>query len=127
MAASRRHLTERYAAGVDRLLWNTEKRFVPDAAAISLVTDAAMAGLAGALDLGAALVLVQAGCTWTAGDEIFQGAYAAGMRREARPPSSGCPTPPWPANGSDGSRRGGERPMSRLALRPRGTGGGSCP
>jgi hypothetical protein len=63
------------------LLWNTEKRFVPDAAAISLVTDAAMAGLAGALDLGAALVLVQVG----------------------------------------------RLHLDGLALRPRGTGGGSCP
>jgi hypothetical protein len=52
VAAYRRHLTERYAAGVDRLLWNTEKRFVPDAAAISLVTDAAMPALAGAARYG---------------------------------------------------------------------------
>ena len=29
--ASRRHLTERYASGVDLLLWETEKRLVPEA------------------------------------------------------------------------------------------------
>jgi hypothetical protein len=46
---------------VDRLLWRTDERLIPDAAAISLVADAAMAGLAGPLDLGAALVLIQAG------------------------------------------------------------------
>ena len=30
VSASRRHLTERYATGVDRLLWDTEKRLIPD-------------------------------------------------------------------------------------------------
>jgi hypothetical protein len=85
VAASRRHLTERYASGVDRLLWQTEKRFIPDAAAVSLVTDAATAGLADALDLGAVLVLVQAGRLDLDGleYEIFQGTHAAGMRRDA--------------------------------------------
>jgi hypothetical protein len=85
VAASRRHLTERYAAGEDRLRWQAGKRFLPDAAAIRLVTDAAMAGLADALDLGAALVLVQASRLRLDGleYEIFQGAHAAGLRREA--------------------------------------------
>ncbi len=85
VAASRRHLTERYASGVDRVLWNTEKRFIPDTDAIGLVTDAAMAGLAEALDLAAALVLVQAGRLDLDGleYEIFQAAHAAGPRREA--------------------------------------------
>jgi hypothetical protein len=70
---------------VDRVLWDTEKRFIPDATAVSLVTDAAIAGLAEALDLGAALVLIQAGRLDLDGleYEIFQGAHAAGLRREA--------------------------------------------
>jgi hypothetical protein len=58
--ASRRHLTERYASGVDLLLWETEKRLVPDLDAISAVTEAAVSGQAEGLDMGAALVLVQA-------------------------------------------------------------------
>lgn len=40
--ASRRHLTERYASGVDLLLWETEKRLVPDLDAIKAVTGAAV-------------------------------------------------------------------------------------
>src|SRR6201985_539482 len=59
--ASRRHLTERYAAGVDLLLWETEKRLIPDLDAIKSVTAAAASARAEGLDLGAALVLVQAG------------------------------------------------------------------
>ena len=58
--ASRRHLTERYAAGVDLLLWETEKRLIPDLDAIKSVTEAAASGRAEGLDVGAALVLVQA-------------------------------------------------------------------
>jgi hypothetical protein len=52
-----------------------------------------MAGLAGALDLGAALVLVQAGRLHLDGleYEIFQGAHAAGMRREALAATLGLP------------------------------------
>ncbi|MBV9208422.1 MAG: hypothetical protein JO037_24125, partial [Actinobacteria bacterium] len=85
VTASRRHLTERYASGVERLLWDTEKRFVPDLDAIRLVTDAAAAGQADALDVGAALVLVQAGRLHLDGleYEVFQGAHAMGLRREA--------------------------------------------
>jgi hypothetical protein len=73
--ASRRHLTECYAAGVDRLLWDTEKRFVPDLDAIKSVIDATSSGQAEALDIGAGLVL---------------------------PLSSTCLTPPRPASGGGG-------------------------
>ena len=83
--ASRRHLTERYASGVDLLLWETEKRLIPDLDAIKSVTEAAAGGQAEGLDMGAALVLVQAArlaldrreC------ELFEAAHAMGMRSEA--------------------------------------------
>jgi len=83
--ASRRHLTERYASGVDLLLWETEKRLVPDLDAIKAAAAAAGKGRAEGLDLGAALVLVQAArlgldrleC------ELFDAADAMGMRPEA--------------------------------------------
>ena len=83
--ASRRHLTERYASGVDLLLWETEKRLVPDLDAIKAVTEAAASQRAEGLDMGAALVLVQAArlgldrleC------ELFDAAAAMGMRPEA--------------------------------------------
>ena len=85
VSASRRHLTERYASGVDLLLWETEKRFIPDLDAIRSVTGAAAAGQAEGLDMGAALVLVQAArlaldrleC------ELFEAAHAMGMPSEA--------------------------------------------
>jgi hypothetical protein len=85
VAASRRHLTERYASGVDLLLWETEKRLVPDLDAIKTVTEAAASQRAEGLDMGAALVLVQAArlgldrleC------ELFDAAAAMGMRPEA--------------------------------------------
>ena len=38
--ASRRHPTERYASGVDLLLWETEKRLIPDLDAIKSVIPA---------------------------------------------------------------------------------------
>jgi hypothetical protein len=84
VAASRRHLTERYATGVDLLLWETEKRLVPDLDAIRSVTAAAAAGRAEGLDIGAALVLVQAarlGLDRLEG-ELFEAAGAMGMRAE---------------------------------------------
>ena len=83
--ASRRHLTERYAAGVDRLLWDTEKRLIPDLDAIKMVTVAAAAGQAEALDIGAALVLVQEARLHLdrREHEVFEGAYALGMGEEA--------------------------------------------
>ena len=34
VAAARRHLTERHATGVDRLLWDAEKRPMPDQDAV---------------------------------------------------------------------------------------------
>ena len=83
--ASRRHLTERYASGVDLLLWETEKRLVPDLDAIKAVTGAAVSGQAEGLDMGAALVLVQAvrlGLDRLECD-LFDAARAMGMRPEA--------------------------------------------
>jgi hypothetical protein len=83
--ASRRHLTERYASGVDLLLWETEKRLVPDLDAIKSVTEAAAAGRAEGLDMGAALVLVQAARLGLdhLEYELFEAAHAMGMRPEA--------------------------------------------
>ncbi len=83
--ASRRHLTERYASGVDLLLWEAEKRLIPDLDAIKAVTSAAVSGQAEGLDMGAALVLVQAvrlGLDRLECD-IFDAARAMGMRPEA--------------------------------------------
>jgi len=83
--ASRRHLTERYASGVDLLLWETEKRLIPDLDAIKSVTEAAASGHAEGLDLGAALVLVQAArlALDRLEGELFEAAHAMGMRSEA--------------------------------------------
>jgi hypothetical protein len=83
--ASRRHLTERYASGVDLLLWETEKRLVPDLDAIKAVADAAVSGQADGLDMGAALVLVQAARLGLDRLEcdLFDVAHAMGMRPEA--------------------------------------------
>lgn len=61
VTASRRHLTERYAVGVDRLLWELEKRTMPDLDAVRAVVSAASAdGKVDALDVGAALVAMRA-------------------------------------------------------------------
>ena len=83
--ASRRHLTERYASGVDLLLWETEKRLVPDLDAIKAVVGAAVSGQAEGLDMGAALVLVQAARLGLDRLEcdIFDAARVMGMRLEA--------------------------------------------
>ena len=83
--ASRRHLTERYASGVDLLLWETEKRLVPDLDAIAAVTGRAASGQAEGLDMGAALVLVQAARLGLDRLEcdLFDAARAMGMRPEA--------------------------------------------
>src|ERR1039457_4854959 len=85
VTASRRHLTERYAAGVDRLIWGTEKRRVPDLDAIRSVIDAASSGHAEALDIGAGLVLVQAARLEIDRLEydVFESAHAMGMGEEA--------------------------------------------
>jgi hypothetical protein len=85
VTASRKHLTERYASGVDLLLWETEKRLIPDLDAIKSVTEAVASGQADGLDMGAALVLVQA--VRLGLDrleyELFEGAQAMGMGSEA--------------------------------------------
>jgi hypothetical protein len=60
VAAARRHLTGIYSRGVDRLLWDTDKRLMADPEAVGAVLAAASAGEpVDALDLGAALVLTQ--------------------------------------------------------------------
>jgi hypothetical protein len=83
--ASRRHLTERFASGVDLLLWETGKRLIPDLDAIKSVTEAAASGQAEGLDMGAALVLVQAARLTLdrLEGELFEAAHAMGMRSEA--------------------------------------------
>jgi hypothetical protein len=85
VTASRKHLTKRYASGVDLLLWETEKRLIPDLDAIKSVTGAVASGQADGLDMGAALVLVQA--VRLGLDrleyELFEGAQAMGMASEA--------------------------------------------
>ena len=85
VSASRRHLTKRYASGVDLLLWEAEKRLVPDLDAIKSVTEAAASGRAEGLDMGAALVLVQAARLGLDQLEcgLFEAARAMGMRPEA--------------------------------------------
>jgi hypothetical protein len=85
VTASRRHLTERYASGVDRLLWDTEKRLVPDLDAIRSVIDAASSGRAEALDIGAGLVLLQAVRLEVdrLEHDVFEGAHRLGMGEEA--------------------------------------------
>src|SRR2546430_14215436 len=85
VGASRRHLTERYASGVDLLLWETEKRLIPDLDAIRSVTEAAASERAEGLDMGAALVLGQAARPGLGRMEVglFVAAPAVGMRPEA--------------------------------------------
>jgi hypothetical protein len=83
VAAARRHLTGRYAAGVDRMLWEGGKRPMPDPDAIAAVITAA--GQATALDIASALVLVQAvrlGLDHLEHD-LFEAAGAAGIMAEA--------------------------------------------
>jgi hypothetical protein len=85
VSASRRHLTDRYAVGVDRLLWDTEKRLLPDLDAIKLAIAAAEGGRAEALDVGATLVLLQAARLELDRLEYqaLTAAHAMGMRDEA--------------------------------------------
>ena len=83
VAAARRYLTERYAAGVDRLLWETGQRPMPDLAAITEVL--AADGQAGPVDIGCALVLVQAirlGLDHLEHD-LFEAASRAGVTTKA--------------------------------------------
>ncbi len=113
VTASRRHLTERYASGVDRLLWDTEKRLIPDLDAIKSVTEAMASGQAEALDIGAALVLVQA--ARLALDRL---GWACSTRRSRR--SWNCRTRRLRPNGTGGSRRGGHCRRWKRSYRIRG-------
>lgn len=85
VSAARRHLTERYAAGVDRLLWDTEKRVLSDLDAIRAVLAARWSGQAEALDVAAALVLIQAARLELdrLEHDVFLIAHTAGMSAEA--------------------------------------------
>jgi hypothetical protein len=60
VSASRRHLTARYAQGLDRYLWDSDQALQPDQAAIHAVVAASRTAqdLTGP-DLVAALVLIQ--------------------------------------------------------------------
>jgi hypothetical protein len=61
VTAARRHLATRFARGVDRLLWDLEKRPMPDTEAVQAVVSATAAGEEmDALDISAALVITQA-------------------------------------------------------------------
>jgi hypothetical protein len=84
VAASRAHLTERHASGVDRLLWDAEKRLMPDLDAIRSVIRAAPPGQAGALDISASLVLLQAARLELdrLEHEVFEAAHEGGMNAE---------------------------------------------
>ena len=60
VAASRRHLTSRYATGLDGFLWDTDQIPLPGRAAIQVVVLAAQPRRTGlGRDLVAALVLIQ--------------------------------------------------------------------
>ena len=67
------------------MLWDTEKRLVPDLDAIRSVIDAASSGHAEALDIGAGLVLLQAVRLEVdrLEHDVFEGAHAMGMGDEA--------------------------------------------
>jgi len=67
------------------LLWDTEKRLVPDLDAIRSVIDAASSGHAEALDIGAGLVLLQAVRLEVdrLEHDVFEGAHRLGMGEEA--------------------------------------------
>lgn len=84
--ASRRHLSTEYARGVDRLLWELEKRPMPDMDAVNAVVSAHQAGRpADALSISAALVLVQSmrhelDCLEA---DIFDAALASGLGYES--------------------------------------------
>ncbi|HEX6518783.1 MAG TPA: hypothetical protein VF070_02040 [Streptosporangiaceae bacterium] len=79
VAAARQHLNERYATGVDRLLWEAEKRPMPDSDAMAAVITPG--GRAEALDIASALVLVQAARLNLdhLEHDLFEGAHAAGI------------------------------------------------
>ncbi len=61
VTASRRHLTTRYASGLREMLWDLEKRPMPDREAIQAVVSAAAAGeTVDGFDIGSAMVLTRA-------------------------------------------------------------------
>lgn len=83
VTAARRHLSDRYAAGVDRLLWDNDKRPMPDLDAVTAVIGAA--GHAEVLDIASALVVVHAsrlGLDHIEHD-LLQAAHAVGLTDEA--------------------------------------------
>jgi hypothetical protein len=79
VAEARRYLNEQYAHGVDRLLWELDKRPMPDLDAVRLAV--AAGGRADTADVAAALVLLQAARLGLdrLEYEVFQTAYAAGI------------------------------------------------
>jgi hypothetical protein len=92
VTASRRHLTSRYATGLDSFLWDTDRVPLPDRAAIRAVVRAAQAGQAGlGQDLVAALVLVQVARRELEAEETELRAAAgqAGLSREILADASG--------------------------------------
>ena len=84
VSTARTYLTDRYAAGVDRLLWDTGKRLMPDLDAIRSVLAAASSGKIQAPDAVAALVLIHAARLNLDRLEygIFETAQGAGMDTE---------------------------------------------
>jgi hypothetical protein len=83
VAAARRQLTGRYATGVDRLLWETEKRPMPDPDAVAAVI--AAADHAEPLDIASALVLSQEARLSLdhLEHDLFEAARAAGITAAA--------------------------------------------
>jgi hypothetical protein len=92
VTASRRHLTSRYATGLDSFLWDTDQVPLTDRAAIRAVVLAARAGQAGlGRDLVPALVLVQVARRELEAEETELRAAAgqAGLSREILADASG--------------------------------------
>jgi hypothetical protein len=92
VTASRRHLTSRYATGLDSFLWETGRRALPDRAAIQAVVLAARSGRTGlGPDLVAALVLIQVVRRELAAEEteLHAAAGHAGLSRETLAAVSG--------------------------------------
>lgn len=137
VTASRKHLTKRYASGVDLLLWETEKRLIPDLDAIKSVAGALSSGQAEGLDMGAALVLIQAARLGLDRLEyqLFEGAHAMGMGSEAIAAVLDLPDAaaadkrhrwlgtrrvlPYAADSADAAHRSGARPeIHRSGARP---------
>jgi hypothetical protein len=92
VTASRRHLTSRYVTGLDGFLWDTDRRPLPDRAAIHAAVVAARAGRTGLCrDLVAALVLIQIVRRELEAEEteLHAAAGHAGLSRETLPVVSG--------------------------------------